>query len=570
MKIGNLVYEMVIEESIKSKEKFEEILSKWQRTYPNMTADDAVKILKRHDDIKSNITMDQPGVVSFLARYDGLPQGTKKYELKDLRDVFKFEINHLVEFLTEFGNFSINLGDVNSEESPESRLKRIFKERAEQKTDEKIEESKKMWTDENTATVNENGFRVYEIKNQDQAVRMGYYYQEFHLENYKRDYINKKTNLRPPWCVTGRGGKVAEYIEYDAPDGTKRKDFLFSQYANAYISYRKGQERKFYFVIDENKPPTDRYYMSALQINRYGQFMVTSMMNDGDNAMSWDQIVNIYPKLEPYRSKIIFTQFSNEESSSDGDINDNLLNRINEDEGNLNDFCRLTKARKSEFINLGGTLTKPRSWSCMDADLRRLYISTMDTANAFTKFNNFEFLSAALKTSGIQNSLQRRLEILGKREGVMYLINHLFNYEFKVARKSVDNSELSVYESTRTKKFGIFSTKMLNWYQKNGVSYEPTYNLLPVEIFRDVDNGKKYIVEIYSDSSVANDKSFYAAYDISVQNVSKSAHLFTHSGWNKLKEMGKIIKQDESKRSGDIKNLEPSTDVDIKELKKGV
>jgi hypothetical protein len=121
--------------------------------------------------------MDQPGVVSFLARYDGIPQGTKKYELKDLRDIFKFEIKHLVEFLTEFGNFSIDLGDVDNEENPESRLKRIFKEKAEQKTDEKVEESKKMWTDENTATVNENGFRVYEIKNQDQAVRMGYYYQ---------------------------------------------------------------------------------------------------------------------------------------------------------------------------------------------------------------------------------------------------------------------------------------------------------------------------------------------------------------------------------------------------------
>lgn len=180
MKIGNLVYEMVIEESMKSKEKFEEILKKWQVTYPNMTADDAVKILKRHDAIKNNITMDQPGVVSFLARYDGIPQGTKKYELKDLRDIFKFEIKHLVEFLTEFGNFSIDLGDVDNEENPESRLKRIFKEKAEQKTDEKVEESKKMWTDENTATVNENGFRVYEIKNQDQAVRMGYYYQEFH------------------------------------------------------------------------------------------------------------------------------------------------------------------------------------------------------------------------------------------------------------------------------------------------------------------------------------------------------------------------------------------------------
>jgi hypothetical protein len=569
MKIGNLVYEMVIEESIKSKEKFEEILKKWQRTYPNMTADDAVKILKRHDDIKSNITMDQPGVVSFLARYDGLPQGTKKYELKDLRDVFKFEINHLVEFLTEFGNFSIDLGDGNNDENPESRLKKIFAEKAEQKTDEKIEESKKMWFDENNAIINENGFRVYEIKNQTDAVRMGYYYQEVFLDKARKDFIENRSRYNPPWCVTGRGSKVAEYVEYEDENGQVVKHPLHSQYSNQYINYRKNQGRTFYFVIDENKSPSDKYYMSALQIDKYGSFILTSMMNDGDTSMSWDSIIKTYPGLTQYKSKITHREFNNSESS-EGNENNNLLITVNENEGNLNDFCRLTKERKSEYINLGGTLSKPRSWSCMDSDHRRLYIATMDTANAFTKFNNFEFLSAVLKTSGTQNSLQRRLESLGKREGVMYLINHLFNYEFKVARKSVDNSELSVYESTRTKKFGIFSTKMLNWFQKNGVSFEPTYNLLPVEIFRDVDNGKKYIVEIYSDSSVANDKSFYAAYDISVQNVSKSAHLFTHSGWNKLKEMGKIIKQDESKRSGDIKNLEPSTDVDIKELKKGV
>lgn len=569
MKFGNLLYEVVIEESIKGKEKFEEILRKWQITYPNITADDAVKILKRHDAIKSNITMDQPGVVSFLARYDGIPQGTKKYELKDLRDVFKFEVKHLVEFLTEFGNFSIDLGDVNSEESPESRLKRIFKEKAEQKTDEKIEESKKMWYDENTAIINENGFRVYEIKSQDQVVRMGYYYQEFHLENAKRDWISSRRRHNPPWCVTGRGGKVAEYAEWEDPDGTKHKDLLFSQYANAYINYRKSQERKFYFVIDENKTPTDKYYISALQINRYGQFMVTSMMNDGDTSMSWDQIVNIYPKLEPHRSKIIFTQFSNSESSSDGDINDNLLNRINEDEGNLNDFCRLTKQRKSEFINLGGTLSKPRSWTCMDTDLRRLYISTMSIANATTKFSTFEFLSATLRVPGIQASLQKRLEDLGKKEGIMFLINHLFNYEFKIARRSVDNSELNIYESTRTKKFGIFSANKLNWYERNGIIFEPIFNLLPTEIYRDKENGKTYMVEIYSDTNSANEKSFYAAYDTNASNVKKSAHFFTYDAWSKLKETGKIVKQDESKRSGEIKNLEPDVDVDIKETKKG-
>lgn len=568
MKIGNLVYEMVIEESMKSKEKFEEILKKWQRTYPNMTADDAVKILKRHDAIKNNITLDQPGVISFLARYDGLPQGSKKYELKDLRDVFKFEINHLVEFLTEFGNFSIDLGDSPENENPESRLKKIFAEKAEQKTDEKIEESKKMWFDESKALISENGFRVYEIKNQNDAVRMGYYYQEVFLDKARKDFIDRRARYNPPWCVTGRGSKVAEYVEYEDENGQVVKYPLHTQYSNQYINYRRNQARTFYFVIDENKSPTDRYYMSALQIDKYGSFIVTSMMNDGDTSMTWDSITQIYPELSAHKSKIKHREFSNDESS-EGNVNDNLLIVTNENEGNLNDFCRLTKERKSEYINLGGTLSKPRSWSCMDADHRRLYIATMDTANAFTKFNNFEFLSSALKTSGTQNSLQRRLESLGKREGVMYLINHLFNYEFKVARKSVDNSELSIYESTRTKKFGIFSTKMLGWYEKNGVTFEPIYNLLSLEIYRDVDNNKKYIVEIYSDSTSPNEKSFYAAFDMSTQNVSKSAHLFTYNGWNKLKEMGKIVKQDESKKSGDIKNLEPETDVDIKEIKKG-
>ena len=568
MKIGNLVYEMVIEESMKSKEKFEEILKKWQVTYPNMTAEDAVKILKRHDAIKNNITMDQPGVVSFLARYDGLPQGTKKYELKDLRDSFKFEINHLVEFLTEFGNFQIDLGDVNNNESPESRLNKIFTERAEQKTDEKIEESKKMWFDENNAIINENGFRVYEIKNQNDAVRMGYYYQEVFLDKARKDFIEKKSRYNPPWCVTGRGSKVAEYVEYEE-NGQMVKYPLHTQYSNQYINYRRNQGRTFYFVIDENKLPSDRYHLSALQVDKYGSFILTSMMNDGDTSMSWDSILKIYPELSSYKTKITHREFSNNESS-EGNENDNLLIRTNENEGNLNDFCRLTKERKSEYINLGGTLSKPRSWSCMDSDHRRLYIATMDTANAFTKFNNFEFLSAALKTSGTQNSLQRRLESLGKREGIMFLINHLFNYEFKIARRSADTNELSIYESTRTKKFGLFSAKMLGWYEKNGVVFEPIYNLLPTELYRDVDNNKKYYVEIYSDSSTPNEKSFYAAHDVSSTNVEKKAHFFTYSGWKRLKDMGKVVKQDESKRSGDIKNLDPETDVDIKEIKKGV
>ena len=78
------------------------------------------------------------------------------------------------------------------------------------------------------------------------------------------------------------------------------------------------------------------------------------------------------------------------------------------------------------------------------------------------------------------------------------------------------------------------------------------------------------MVEIYSNSETPNENSFYAAYDTNAANVKKSAHFFTYDAWNKLKDSGKIVKQDESKRSGDIKNLEPDSDVDIKEIKKGI
>ena len=563
MKFGNLLYDIIFESAIKNKAKFNELVDKWRVIYPDMTEDQAVKIFTRHSNIKDQISMDQPGVVTFLARYDGIPQGTKKYELKDLRDIYQFQVNHLVEFLREFGNFSIDLEDESTENNSESSLKKIFSEKDEQKTDKKIEESKKMWYNESTALINENGFRVYDIKNQTDIIRMGYYYQEIFTQKAKKDFIESRQRYNPPWCVTGRGSKVAEYVEYEE-NGTPQKQLLHTQYSNQYVNYRQNQNRSFYFIIDENRSQDDKYYMSALQIDKYGSFLLTSMMNDGDTSMSWDGIISIYPQLTQHKNKIAYRQLTNEEIETK-----NVTNVINEDEGNLNDFCRQTQDRKQEFINLGGILKKPRSWSCMGQDLRRLYISTMDTANAFTKFSNMEFLTYVLNTPGGANSLERRLNDLGK-PGVSYLVDHLMNYEFKIARRSLDNNNFTLYESTRTKKFGIFNPQKPGWVEKNGVTYGPTYSLISFEIYRDIDTNQKCMVEIYSQQSSVGDSSFFCIYPTASSNAKKNGHFLSFSAWSRLKESGKIKKENEMKKSGDMSNFDPESDVDLKEIKKGI
>lgn len=557
MKFKNLISDLLIESAIKSKAKFEEILNKWKVVYPEMTAEDAVKIITRHDNIKNNITMDQPGVVTFLARYDGFPQGTKKYELKDLRDIYKFEINHLVEFLTEFGNFSIDLGGSDNPENQEEKIKKIFAQNAEQKTEEKIEESKKMWFDESTAIISENGLRVYPIKDQNDAIRMGYYYQEVFLNNARKDFLENRKIYNPPWCVTGRGSKVAEYVEYEE-NGQSTRRLLHTQYSNQYINYRRNQKRTFYFVIDENKSPSDRYYMSALQIDNYGQFILTSMMNDGDTPKSWDEIVSIYPSLKGKRDIISYREYNNSESGSD-DVTVNILNVVNESEGNINDFCRLTRERKSEYINLGGTLSKPRSWSCMDIDTRRLYISTLDTANATSKFNNFEFLSFALKTPGIQNSLEKRLQDLGKRQGIMFIIDHLFNYEYKVARTSIDNENIKIYVSNRTKNFGIFNTKSLGWVEENGVKYSDVYGLVSNRPKAYMSSDRKvFLVEVYGKNGIEGPDSFYTIAPAQRENAMLKCHILSHNMWKSALEE---LKPEETKKL----DIDPEKHVDIKE-----
>jgi len=199
----------------------------------------------------------------------------------------------------------------------------------------------------------------------------------------------------------------------------------------------------------------------------------------------------------------------------------------------------------------------------MDIDIKRLYISTLDTANATTKFNNFDFLSFALKTPGIQNSLEKRLQDLGVRQGIMFIINHLFNYEYKVARTSIDNEEIKAYVSNRTKKFGIFSTKSLNWLEMNNIKYNDEYTLkskIP-QPYMDKDM-TIYLVETYVKNGVEDDSSFYIVVPASSQNKMAKGHFISSQMWKK------VLEELRPQETGQL-NLDKEKYTDIKEIKKG-
>lgn len=523
MKFNEVLVDIVVEE-FKNRKLFNFLFDKWRTQNPNLTSDDVEKILDVYIQKKEGLKPDRPQVFSFLNRFDGR-HGHERFDPNNLKDIRQYTYEQIKFLIDEYS------------EEQETNAVDVFSSKDTKPTEEKIEASKALWGGQEYLIINEDGFRVYDIPNQKTSVKFGYYLEK----------INKNIpGSNFPWCVTWRSDQGR---------------------TNMWGSYRNN--RSFYFVIDESKSPSDKYYLSALQRVPSDDYMsrgykLTSAKNDGDNSMTWQEIVNIYPKIENYKDKIGVRPFSPDELQEK-----NVVGQINEIEGNQYEFKRMSRLLKRAYIENNGTLKKVESWKSMDSKLRELYILSTTATQVRDRFDNFEFVKEIRKVGSEFTLLDNRLRAIGFN-GVGQIFDNLMSTEFKVARTSVDNTDIRIYESIKTKKFGIFTAKKLNWYEKDGKVYEPIYKLLPTEIFRDKDNNKTFVVEIYSNSETPNEDSFYAAYDTNAANVKKSAHFFTYDAWNKLKDSGKIVKQDESKRSGDIKNLEPDSDVDIKEIKKGI
>jgi hypothetical protein len=560
MKFKNLIHDLIVEE-VKNKNLFNKLYNLWKESIPNLTLNDAETIFNRHDNIKDVLkNPNTPAVISFLTRHDG-QHGSKKYELKQLTDITQFNIFDLIEILTEYGKFNLE-NDYGNGGNEKNHLNKIFSENGNKKTNEKIEESKRMWFDPSSAKISEDGFRVYEILNQVQSMRMGYYMQEVHKIPYVK-FRNSGESFNMPWCVTWRGNEAVEYVSYDE-NGRGVGAPLYTQSSNMYGTYRR-QGKTFYFVIDESKDTTNKYYMSALQARDNGAYILTSLYNDGDQSMTWEEIVNIYPKIANHKDKIAPRQMSDSELETR-----TIVDVINENEGSPQEFARQVRTRKQEYISNGGYISKIKSWGSMDSELRTLYVDMTTVDNAFQRYGNLDLFKEMVNTPGFRNKIERRLKILGK-SGISYIIDELLKRQYERLRTGIKNKNIALFQNRSTRKIGLYNYATNDWLSQGSVVYVDNYTKGDEELYFD-DQMEGYLVEPYFITNVDDLTSFFSVSPSSEltsdENNDFPTHFISGEKWKELSQ--RLTPEDEIEKDemgvGKFKDLEPESDFDIKEL----
>jgi hemin uptake protein HemP len=517
MKFTEILFSTLTEE-VKNKKLFNTLMDKWRTEKPNITDEEGEELFNLFGRIQGNLRPDLPQVFTFLNRYDG-EHGYQRFEPNTLKDITKYTYGQLKFLLDEYNT------DVR-------RTEDVFAGKDTAPSPERIDASKNLWFGSNNIILDKDGLRVYDIADQQMSIRYGYYYHTVFKNAIGRpDASDREIS---PWCVTWR------------PDMGK---------SNMWGNYR-SQGRSFYFVIDENKSVDDQYYMSALQRDPSAStgFILTSMMNNGDNRVSWEDITRIYPQLNGEKDIIKPKPYSQDELS----LKD-IVGQITERPGNRYEFKRMERELKQAYIQNGGALQKADSWKSMDSSLRNLYI-LYPNLNEYTvkeRYNNFDFMNEIRKVGNEFNLLDRTLKQKGIKDGAAYILDYLMSNEFKVARISADNKNIRIYESKINGKSGLYNISKNSWVESNGVTYEPMYVHIDTDMYNDSE-GETYVVEVYSKSGTPTDDSFYSLYLFGDSNPEFDSHFLSSRKWKELvkdlsPEDGSEPKTDTPKDYADIK-----------------
>lgn len=544
MNIQDLVYDVIVEE-VKNKKLFNFLLKKWFGDNPTPEQiQQAETDLTLFTEKQKSLTPNNPAVYTFLLRHDG-NHGLPAFDASKLMDISQYSLEEIESLLHEFKDQTLTT----NEDEFSGKLNA---------TPEKIEASKKLWSSDRDVVVSGEDFKVHYISDAREAIKYGYYQQ-----------VIAQKNGGVQWCVTGRNTSDSR--------------------GNLWGTYRP--KRTFWFVIDESKG--DKYYLSALQYCKndrhpttgqsYTGFKLTSMVNDGDNPKTWDEIVSIYPQLEPHRE-----QFEKYVEYDEAELFDrNLANRLTETPGR-NEFAAARRELKKAYIDGGGVISTEKSWKSMDANLRTVYMITTTVRDINDKFPSYDLMLAIRKTGNEHKLLDNHLKSLGARlddngnianqnladVGVGVIYHHLMQNEFKTARTSLDNPSIILYESKVTKQnFGLYDVRKVDWVTYDGVKFEPIYRELDTSVYED-DNGEQYLVEVYvvGINGPIDDRSFYSVFPTTENNSMAGAHFIGAKQWALLESSKKMRpkKEDEGEDEDDetmrFTDLNPETDVDIKEV----
>lgn len=472
------------------------LLEKWRNEEPNLTEENVEQIYDRYSAFKDNLNPNQGNVNSFLARFDGT-LGFENFDESNLKDITKYTFRQI--------NFLVNqYHPPILDENENIRRSELYTLKPKENI---IQLGRDLWYGDKFKIIDEGDFRVYKIPDMMESVKFGHYY---------REKIYKKQTGRDGgfWCVT-----------HPLPG------------SNLWGNYRSGG-KSFYFVIDESKDEnTDEYFMGALQFNTkeiYDEnyrYSLTSLTNKTDN--SWENVIKNYPKIAQHKDLIVEKEFTNEEL-----IDSTRVGRVNEDPGPY-EFRKEPNHIKEGFINAGGYLKKPESWRSMNDELKSLYINTTTLENLFLRFETYELFEEIKKEKSHFNNLDRKIGTLG-HGGISYMMKRIFMIRFDttVAHTNVKNSEIVMLMDKKTKKYGIADVTKSEWYEKNGVIYDPVYllnsrkPLMSYKVKDDANNtllNKRYSV-LFFQSTIDNNK-FYC-----IKDPLNKGYFLTERSWLKFLE----------------------------------
>lgn len=551
MKIQDLVFDVIVE-NFKSKAQFDRIVKKWYGENPTpeqiKRADDMLTLFMQK---QKSLEPTNPNVYSFLTRFDGTHSNEFPiFDPKNLKDAGQYTLSQMESLYDDLKDDEVETEGVFAGNKNTSL--------------EKVLASYNLWKGDEYKIIDEGSLRVYYIPDQRVAMQFGYYVQavtewdggylqnnrEFHTEENKKQIPFAGTLRGAQWCVTGRGGSDSR--------------------SNMWGSYRN--ERTFYFVIDESKAPNSenggsdaKHYLGALQVQPsiIKGYRITNLLNDGDWEKTWEEVLKVYPQLENHKDKFVAVKFDTENELENRDV----VSRINETEGNRYEFRRVGKKFKKAYIDRGGVVSKANSWRSMPEALKQVYIIGTTDRNVLDKFQSTELMQEIRKKPNDYKLLNHRLQTIGLG-GVAHIYDNLMKKEFQIARTSFDNPNFRLYQSLVTKKYGLFNAQTAKWVEADGIVFEPSYNDIEETSMYIDDEGNTFLVEIYSEIGEPSPTSLYCIYPVGDENEYAKGHFITAPKFETLKQ--KIRPAEEGSEFVNISDFNPETDVDIKEMKKGL
>ena len=206
--------------------------------------------------------------------------------------------------------------------------------------------------------------------------------------------------------------------------------------SNMFYSYRlRGDNPAFYFVKDVKATQkelssgetfsgtfSNKWHFFVIQVLKTANikdltkksYVVTSANNDNDIFMSWNDIVNIQPKLHGLQSKFIPKPLSDEEISIINKYRNGLT---------FNEFIRLSYNEKERFLDVYPTLGKPITneiFNALPYELKNKYIG-MSIGLSDEQYRSIQ---------SDKNLLNRYVQIVKKKLEVWLKKFTLYHFDF--------------------------------------------------------------------------------------------------------------------------------------------